>query len=233
MNNKKDNFQFICYIISLLFMGLTYLLIDNLYFALFNGVCFFYVIYKNVVLVYKQVHFRINNFERFKCFTNRIIMQLSVTPSVSEAFRQISNISNEEYNDVLQDDSLLVGEKLDNLEYYFSMPLYQVLKQILLIYEEQGGQILEMSQELLNKCDLEYSNMLEIYSINKQKWSECLIMWVFAILGFIYLRSALISYYLILIRSLIFVAFIEGFILMFIYSLSIVSNRYLKEQIDL
>lgn len=233
MNNKKDNSQLICYFISLLFMGINYLLLSNIYFALFNGVCFFIVLYKNVVLTYKQVNQRINNFEKFKSFANRLIMQLSVTPSINDAFKQMCNIEQEEYNDVLLDDSLLIEEKFDNLDNYFPMPLYQVLKQILLIYQEQGGQILVMSQELLNKCDIEYSNMLEIYSINRQKWSECLIMWAFAILGFVYLRSALISYYLILIKSFVFVIFIEAFIILFIYCMSLVSKKYLREQIDL
>jgi len=58
-------------------------------------------------------------------------------------------------------------------------------------------------------------------------------MWAFAILGFVYLRSALISYYLILIKSFVFVIFIEAFIILFIYCMSLVSKKYLREQIDL
>ena len=90
-----------------------------------------------------------------------------------------------------------------------------------------------MSQELLNKCDNELSNMHEIYSLNKQKWIESVVMWGFAIIGFLYLRSSLISYYLTLIKNSSFMVCVEVFLLVFITTLKLVSKKYIKEQVEL
>lgn len=232
MEKKKDNTQIMCLIISMIFVILSYWLLGNIIISLLNGLFFFYVIYKGITIVYRKVIKKIQTYEEFRNFANQLIMQLSVTPSINDAFAQISSMCDKKYHNILLDESLLLNEKLESLENYFPIPLFFILKHILLLYVEQGGNILEMSQELLSKCDIELVNMQEIFALNKHKWSESIIMWGFAILGFVYLRSALISYYLTLIENVSFMLCIEGFIILFISCLNISSKKYLKEQIE-
>ncbi len=232
MLKKKDNLQIICLIISMFFLILSYWLLNNLMLSLINGLFFFYVIYKNIILSYKKVINKIQTYEEFRNFSNQLILQLSVTPSIKDAFEQISTMDSKQYYSILIDDSLMLNEKLESLENYFPIPLFLILKQILLLYVEQGGDILEMSQQLLNKCDIELANMQEVFSLNKHKWSESIVMWGLAILGFIYLRSALVTYYLILIKKVSFKFGVEGFLILFILCLNISSKKYLKEQIE-
>ena len=230
---KKKNNKISCYLASLLFMALSYYLLNNLIFALINGLCFFLVMYKYITLSFIKVNEKLDTYEEFTHFANCLIMQLSVTPNLNESFNEVAKIHKRDYSDILLDDSLTVSEKLESLENNFPIPLYHILKHILLLYVEQGGNILDMSQELLNKADLELSNMQEIYSLNKQKWMESVIMWGFAMIGFFYLRSSLISYYITLIQRRSFMLCVEIFLLVFLVTLKIVSQKYIREQVDL
>lgn len=233
MKKKKNNGKSSCYLIALLFMILSYYLLESIILAILNGLYFFVIIYKYVTLSFIEVNNKIDTYEEFSHFANGLIMQLSVTPNINDSFKQIASINKKEYSEILEDDSLSINEKLESLENYFPIPLYHILRHILLLYIEQGGNIIDMSQELLNKCDNELSNMQEIYSLNKQKWIESVVMWGFAIIGFLYLRSSLISYYLTLIKNSSFMVCVEVFLLVFITTLKLVSKKYIKEQVEL
>lgn len=229
---KKNN-KLSCYLMALLFMIISYLLVNNIVISILNGLYFFLIVYKYITLSFIKVNKKIDTYEEFTHFANGLIMQLTVTPNLNESLNEIARINKKTYSEVLLDDSLTINEKLESLEQFFPIPLYHILKHILLLYAEQGGDILTMSQELLNKCDMELANMQEIYSLNRQKWSESVIMWGFALVGFFYLRSSLISYYLTLIEKPSFMVSVEIFLLIFVSTLKLVSNRYIKEQVEL
>lgn len=229
---KKNN-KLSCYLMALLFMIISYLLVNNIVISILNGLYFFLIVYKYITLSFIKVNKKIDTYEEFTHFANVLIMQLTVTPNLNESLNEIARINKKTYSEVLLDDSLTINEKLESLEQFFPIPLYHILKHILLLYAEQGGDILTMSQELLNKCDMELANMQEIYSLNRQKWSESVIMWGFALVGFFYLRSSLISYYLTLIEKPSFMVSVEIFLLIFVSTLKLVSNRYIKEQVEL
>lgn len=232
MKSKNSN-KVSCYFLALLFMILSYYLLENIIIAILNGLYFFVIVYKYIELSFMLVNKKINTYDEFSHFANGLIMQLSVTPNINDSLKQIAEINKKYYSEILIDDSLTVNEKLDGLENYFPIPLFYVLKHILLLYIEQGGNILDMSQELLNKCDNELNNMQEIYSLNKQKWTESVVMWGFAIIGFLYLRSSLISYYMTLIKETSFKICVEMFLLVFVITLRLVSQKYIKEQVEL
>ena len=59
---KKKNNKISCYLASLLFMALSYYLLNNLIFALINGLCFFLVMYKYITLSFIKVNEKLDKY---------------------------------------------------------------------------------------------------------------------------------------------------------------------------
>ena len=88
MKKKKNNGKSSCYLIALLFMILSYYLLESIILAILNGLYFFVIIYKYVTLSFIEVNNKIDTYEEFSHFANGLIMQLSVTPNINDSFKQ-------------------------------------------------------------------------------------------------------------------------------------------------
>ena len=85
-----------------------------------------------------------------------------------------------------------------------------------------------MSMQLLNQIDIYMKNIETIRLDNNKKIGEVLFLWIFSIFALIYIKSILIDYYSILISNNTFVLVLAGFFLLFIFSIFILSNKYIE-----
>ena len=141
---------------------------------------------------------------------------------------EISDYLDKEQKDVLSNEELLINERLDLLDKYYDFPLYYVFKEIIVLYDTQGGNIIDMSMQLLSQIDIYMKNVETIYLDNNKKIGEVLFLWIFSTLALIYVKSILIDYYVVLIENEIFKYIIFGFFFLFIFSLYILSKKYIE-----
>ena len=167
----------------------------------------------------------------FSHFANSLIMQITVTPNASTAINEISNFLNNEEKEILQNDELLVKEKLEAIEKNYEFPLYQVFKEIIVLYDTQGGDIIDMSLQLLRQIDDYIKNVEEIYLDNIKKISEVLVLWGFAFGVIIYIKEIMKDYYMQIILNQSFQMVIGIFFMMFIITLFILSKKYIEIRI--
>lgn len=167
----------------------------------------------------------------FSHFANSLIMQITVTPNASTAINEISNFLNNEQKEILQNDELLVKEKLEAIEKNYEFPLYQVFKEIIVLYDTQGGDIIDMSLQLLRQIDDYIKNVEEIYLDNIKKISEVLVLWGFAFGVIIYIKEIMKDYYMQIILNQSFQMVIGIFFMMFIITLFILSKKYIEIRI--
>ena len=167
----------------------------------------------------------------FSHFANSLIMQITVTPNASTAINEISNFLNNEEKEILQNDELLVKEKLEAIEKNYDFPLYQVFKEIIVLYDTQGGDIIDMSLQLLRQIDDYIKNVEEIYLDNIKKISEVLVLWGFAFGVIIYIKEIMKDYYMQIILNQSFQMVIGIFFMMFIITLFILSKKYIEIRI--
>lgn len=167
----------------------------------------------------------------FSHFANSLIMQITVTPNASTAINEISNFLNNEEKEILQNEELLVKEKLEAIEKNYEFPLYQVFKEIIVLYDTQGGDIIDMSLQLLRQIDDYIKNVEEIYLDNIKKISEVLVLWGFAFGVIIYIKEIMKDYYMQIILNQSFQMVIGIFFMMFIITLFILSKKYIEIRI--
>ena len=179
---------------------------------------------------------KINNFKKslsnFSHLAKSLIMQLTVTPNVNSSLNEISSFLDEKENIILQNDELLIKEKLDSIENNYNFPLYQVFKEIIVLYDTQGGNIIDMSMRLLEQIDNYIKNIEEISLDNYKKISEVLVLWGFSFAALFYVKHVLHNYYIEIVKENIFKIVIFLFFFMFVTSLFILTKKYIEVKID-
>ena len=177
-----------------------------------------------------------NNFKKslsnFSHLANSLIMQLTVTPNVNSSLNEISSFLDEKENIILQNDELLIKEKLDSIENNYDFPLYQVFKEIIVLYDTQGGNIIDMSMRLLEQIDNYIKNIEEISLDNYKKIGEVLVLWGFSFAALFYVKHVLHNYYIEIVKENIFKIVIFLFFFMFVTSLFILTKKYIEVKID-
>ena len=157
---------------------------------------------------------------------------LEIAEKASYIYKLINNesigISLDGSKVMINDEELLINERLDALDKHFDFPLYYVFKEIIVLYDTQGGSIIDMSMQLLNQIDIYMKNIETIYLDNNKKIGEVLFLWIFSTFALIYVKSILVDYYVILIDNSTFKYIIFGFLFLFIFSTFILSKKYIE-----
>ena len=216
------------YLLSIAFGIIVYMvLLDIISTVILCIILFLLLNFYMMKKINKKIKF-IKSLDNFSHFANSLVMQLTVMPNVSRALIDICDFFDEEQKSILSNEELLIIERLDSLDKYYDFPLYYVFKEIIYLYDTQGGNIIDMSMQLLNQIDIYMKNVETIRLDNNKKIGEVLFLWIFSIFALIYIKSILLYYYLILITSGTFKFIIIGFFILFIFSLFIISKKYIE-----
>lgn len=175
---------------------------------------------------------KVNKFRKslstFSHFANSLIMQITVTPNVTSAINEISSFLEEKERTILQNDELLVKEKLDSIEENYKFPLYQVFKEVIVLYDTQGGNIIDMSIQLLNQIDSYIKNVEVVALDNSKKLSEVLVLWLFGVGALFYIRSILYDYYIEIIKIQNFKFAVGLFFMLLLFSIFVLAKKYIE-----
>ena len=216
------------YILGILYGLVSFTLLNDIILSVILGSLFFLLMnFYTLKKLNKMKKFR-KSLEVFSHFANSLVMQLTVMPNVSTSLIDISDYLDKEQKDILSNEELLINERLDLLDKYYDFPLYYVFKEIIVLYDTQGGNIIDMSMQLLSQIDIYMKNVETIYLDNNKKIGEVLFLWIFSTLALIYVKSILIDYYVVLVENEIFKYIIFGFFFLFIVSLYILSKKYIE-----
>ena len=209
------------YTIGVVYGCISYVMLNDIFMSIvLGGLMFILFNFYTLKKLKKMKKFK-NSLDVFSHFSNSLIMQLTVVPNVSSSFVDISEYLDNEQKDILSNEELLINERLDLLDKYFDFPLYYVFKEIIILYDTQGGNIIDMSMQLLNQIDIYMKNIEVLHLDNNKKIGEVLFLWIFSIFALVYIKSILIDYYNILILNITFKCIIFSFFFLFLFSLFI------------
>ena len=169
---------------------------------------------------------------KFSHLANSLIMQITVTSNVSMSIEEISDLLDEDEKNIFLNDELLVKEKLDSIEKFYPFPLFQVFKEIIVLYDTQGGNIIDMSMQLLSQIDIYIKNFEVIFLDNKKKIGEVLVLWIFSLIALFYIKIVLNDYYIDVIKIDSFQYIILFFFFMMILSVYLVAKNYIEVKVD-
>ena len=166
------------------------------------GILYFIFLAKPMFAKYQT---KTKRFKECYHFINTFIISLSVKSTVQGAYESaIGSMPEEFINNIENIETFTTKEKLEHLNKYFRFHVFSLFLDLINIYEEQGGDILNMSNHLLDETRIIEEYISESTSISKKKTIE------FAILSFltlgimVFLRFALSQFFTSLSKQLFY-----------------------------
>ena len=202
MSNKYILF----FILSIISGAVTYIAIDNIFIAL--GVVAIYVVVSMLIFVplLKKHEIKVKRFHECYHFVNNFIIALSIT----------------RFSSILLNPLWFLTSSSPALSSYFPFSVYRLFLQIISIWEEEGGDILQMSKYLITETRNNEEYISKADTMSRHKYVEISVLWAFCVVIVVVLRFALKDFYVYIKQQLIFMISVIGlmlFILVTIYLL--------------
>ena len=217
------NFILVGIIVSLVLTGVSFITTQNIFMSisifLISNAFFVFVVNRKM----KKNQLKIHRYHQCFHFINSFIISLNVKGSMSAAIQSGYETTDEETK-VLIDSikELNEDEKIMYLSKHFKFDLYRLFVDTINLWNEEGGDILKMSQYLINQVRLKEQYLITCETIHRQKTIEFVVLWAISLAILAALRFAL-SQFFERIRQTIFyqiaVAVIVLFVLASIYTL--------------
>ena len=220
-------------IIISVILGVTSFVASNNYIicivVLTLSVLYFLFIAKPFVKKYET---KIKRFDECYHFINTFIVSLSIKGSVTSAYESSIQVMSEDFVSSIENiEAFSQKDKLDHINKYFRFHVFSLFVDLINIYEEQGGNILEMSHYLLEETRLIEEYISSSKSITKKKMVEFAILWLLTLGIMIFMRFALSQFFNVIAKQLFYPIGILFICLFCLLSIHIAICKMIKLQI--
>ena len=139
-------------------------------------------------------------------FVNNFIIALSIKKSIGAALENAVYSMTSDFQDMVAKlDNMDDAQKLRYLQgSYFPFHTYQLFIHVIELYQEEGGDILQMSKYLIADARNAEEYINTTSSISKRKYMEITVLWLFSLAILVILRFSLQSFYNIIKEQLFF-----------------------------
>ena len=160
-------------------------------------------------------------------FINSFVISLSVKDSLEEAYKNGIRINNPRLlaeTEELQD--LSVVERVKSLRDYFQLSIYKMFLNVLDLYQDQGGNILNMADNLLRECTRTEKTLTETLSISYKHLTEFVILWLMSFGILLFMKFSIKDFYSSMLSNPIIVPLIFLFFVICIVSTNLFVNAF-------
>lgn len=207
---------FLCFLTtnSILFAALTIVLFVADYFMLMRKR------FKNYFQLIERVHTSYH-------FINSFIISLSVKDSLEDAYQNGIRLENKTLKTVTDElNDLTVVERVKFLRDYFQLSIYKMFLNVLDIYQDQGGNILNMADNLMRECTRTEKALTDTLSIGYKHLTEFIILWLMSLGILIFMKFSIKDFYDMMLTNNIMVPLIFGFFVIIIFSTNLFVNAF-------
>ena len=195
-------------------IGGTVSLVSILYFFLF-----FFKRFKNYVVSTKR-------FKSCYNFINSFIISLSIKLTIPGALESTLLTIDEELKERMDGITHMSDiEKLEYLKNYYHFHIYELFLNVINLYENRGGNILDMAQHLINESQNQNQYIIKSESLALRKWVEFAILWFLSLSILVILRFALNQFFELISKQLIFKISIGAIFLLVLVSIEILMRK--------
>ncbi len=217
--------------VSLLFGIIAYTSSDNLImaisvFAVFT-IYFFFIGAKRI----KKWKSDIDRYHFCYNLINTLIISINIKKTISGAFESTEILISE--NKEIDLDSFKhfdVIQKIEYLEKYFPFKIYKLFIEVIKLYEEQGGDILKMSDNLIKATKREEDYLIAVSEKSKRKLFEISLLWLFTFLILIFVRFGLANFFASVIAKPFFLASIAVFFFFVLVSVEFIFRNVFNSE---
>lgn len=169
----------------------------------------------------KMQYFKLTN-----QFVNNFIISLSIQPVIDSAYKNALTSLNFDFKDKLEGTEELSSlEKLQYLGNYFSFHAYQAFVQVVDLWQEQGGDILKMSNFVTNQFREIEEYILACKQIGERKIVEFTALWFFALSILVVIRFALAQFYVHIIQNKLYLVGVLAIFVFVIISCQVLISK--------
>ena len=210
------NYILVGIIVSFVLTGISFVTTQNILLAvsvfLITNVFFVLVVYRKM----KKNQLRTHRYHQCFHFINSFIISLNVKGSLSAAIQSGYETTDDDTKALIDSiKELNEEEKISYLSKHFKFDLYRLFVDTINLWNEEGGDILKMSQYLINQVRLKEQYLITCETIHRQKAIEFVVLWTISLTILAALRFAL-SQFFERIRQTIFYQVAVGVIIMFV-----------------
>lgn len=165
-------------------------------------------------------------------FINSFLVSLSIRNTCEAALEVTSENMDEEFKQEAEGLENVTGlEKLTYFTKYFRFHIYELFLNIVGLYEEQGGSILQMSSLIIEQSRSIEDHINKANNLGKRKLIEFSVLWIFSLVILVALRFVLGQFYESIISQLIFQISIGAVFIFIVISLDILIKKITKLEI--
>ena len=215
------NFLLLGVLVSFAFAGLIFIASENVISTIsifLISLLFFVLLIKRQIDKYQE---KTRRYHQCYQFINSYLISLSIKGSLSAARESGYGTADKATREVIDSiKDLDEEEKLSYLSKYFKFDLYHLFVDTIKVWSEQGGDILTMSQYLINQVRLKEEYLLFCESVHRSKLIEFFVLWGITLTILTSLRFALSQFYTRIIHAMFFqiaVVVLFLFVLLSIY----------------
>ena len=180
---------------------------------------YFLLIARPMLIKYQT---KISRFRECYHFINNFIVSLSIKNSVSSALETTVETMPEK-NFVYDEnvESFSVREKMQYFSNYFRFHVYSLFIDLINLYEEQGGNILDMSRYLLEETRQVEDYIFRCQNISRKRIVEFAILWILVMVIMVVMRFSLSQFFADISKQIFFPIGIGGIVLFALVSIHI------------
>lgn len=222
---QKINIIFI--IIGLMLGVLCYLSTNSILYASLIALIFiidFFILMRKRFVHYFSLIERVHTSYHF---INSFVITLSVKESLEDAYQNGIRIKNAKLNALTdQLNEMAVIERVKYLKDYFNLSIYLMFLNVVNLHQDQGGNILTMSDNLIKECTRTEKTLSETLSIGHKHLKEFITLWIMSIAILIFMRFSLKDFYVTMLKSTLFSTLLFVFFLICIISINLFVNSF-------
>ena len=220
-------------IVSLVLTGISFITTQNIFLAIFIfliSIVFFVLIVNRKI---KKNQLKIHRYHQCFHFINSFIISLNVKGSMSAAIQSGYETTDEDTKALIDSiKELNEEEKIMYLSKYFKFDLYRLFVDTVNLWNEEGGDILKMSQYLINQVRLKEQYLITCETIHRQKTIEFVVLWTISLAILAALRFALSQFFERIRQTIFYQVAVTVIILFVLVSIYILIMRISKLDLE-
>ena len=160
-------------------------------------------------------------------FINSFVITLSVKESLEDAYENGIRINNARLNAETKElTEMAVIDRIKYLKDYFKLSIYKMFLNVLDLYQDQGGNILSMADNLLRECTRTEKTLSDTLSIGYKHLTEFIILWLMSFAILLFMKFSISEFYLMMLNNQFVVPLIFVYFLICIGSLNLFINSF-------
>ena len=227
------NYILVGIIVSFVLTGISFITTQNIFMTisifLISNAFFVFVVTRKM----KKNQLKIHRYHQCFHFINSFIISLNVKGSMSAAIQSGYETTDEDTK-VLIDSikELNEDEKIMYLSKHFKFDLYRLFVDTINLWNEEGGDILKMSQYLINQVRLKEQYLITCETIHRQKTIEFVVLWSISLAILAALRFALSQFFERIRQTVVYQVAVGAIILFVLVSIYILLMRVSKLDLE-